>query len=167
MLAMAAAASAKGLNSHLKDLNGKRLELAELNNGRTLVISFWATWCKPCCSELKHFQKLHETYSDSGVGFLGVCVNEARDQGKVKAFLAGNRYSFQVALDPEQQAMRKFGLKDVPGVFILDETGRIAWRHSGYKPGDEVAMEEEIRKNLKRAITDSAKAEPAGEGRTE
>ncbi len=167
MMAMAAAAPGQGLSVRLKDLDGKRLELSDRFQGRPLVVSFWATWCKPCCRELKHFQKLYEAYADSGIGFLGICVNEAKDQGKVKAFLAGNRHDFPVAMDPEQQAMRKFGLRDVPGSFILDKGGRIVWSHFGFKEGDEALLEGEIRKLIKRSEPDSASCEPSKKGQAE
>ncbi len=157
----------QGLNARLKDMEGKRVEISDLYRARPLVVSFWATWCKPCCLELRHFQKLYETYADSGVGFLGVSINEAKDQSKVRAFLAGNRYGFPTLLDPEQQAMRKFGLKDVPGSFILDTNGRVVWSHFGFKEGDEALLAEEIKKQIKRAGPDSARAEPSGEGQAE
>lgn len=165
IMALASAVPGQGLNVRLKDPDGKRVELSDLYQGRPLVVNFWATWCKPCCRELEQYQKLYQAYADSGVGFLGICVNEAKDQGKVKAFLAGNRYGFPVALDPEQQAMRKFGLKDVPGSFVIGKDGRIAWSHYGFKPGDEALMEEEIRKHMKRPAPDSSGAgQPSEEG---
>jgi peroxiredoxin len=163
----AAAAMGQGLNARLKNLEGKKVELSDLYRSKPLVVSFWATWCKPCCRELKHFQTLYETYADSGIGFLGICVNEAKDQSKVRAFLAGNRYGFPTILDPEQQAMRKFGLKDVPGSFILDTNGRAVWSHFGFKEGDEALLAEEIKKQIKRAGPDSARVEPSGEGQAE
>ncbi len=164
---MAAAAMGQGLNARLKDLEGKKTEFSDLYREKPLVVSFWATWCKPCCRELKHFQKFFETYDDSGVGFLSVCVNEAKDQSKVRAFLAGNRYNFPTLLDPEQQAMRKFGLKDVPGSFILNTEGRIVWSHFGFKEGDEMLLESEIKKLIKRTGPDSARLEPSREGQVE
>lgn len=167
LLVLATITPGQVINLRLKNLEGKKVELAELYKTRPLVVSFWATWCKPCCAELKHFQKLYETYADSGVGFLGICINEAKDQGKVKAFLAGNRYDFPAAFDPEQQAMRKFGLKDVPGSFMLDSDGKIVWNHFGFKEGDEALLAEEIKKMIKRADPDSARSEPSGEGQAE
>jgi thiol-disulfide isomerase/thioredoxin len=34
---------------------------------KTLVINFWATWCRPCVEELPDFEKVNEEYADENV----------------------------------------------------------------------------------------------------
>lgn len=140
------------LDTPLKDLEGKKILLSELCRQQPLVISFWATWCKPCQAELKQLHKLCQVYADSGIAFLAVSIDAARDQTKVKSLVSGNGYSFVTALDQEQRAMKKFGFNDVPGTVILNSQGEIVWKHSGYKPGDELKLEEQI-KNLLISLT--------------
>ena len=161
----AANAPGQGMNIRLKDLDGKKVELADLHKGRPLVVTFWATWCKPCQEELRQLHLLHQAYADSGIGFLAVSIDEARDQGKVRSLVAGSRFAFPVALDPEQRALKRFGFNDVPGTVIINNEGGIVWKHSGYRPGDEAKLEEEIRKLIKRAQPDSARPEPGEGGR--
>ena len=37
----------------VKTIDGKIINTANLsNNGKPMIISFWATWCKPCKKEL-------------------------------------------------------------------------------------------------------------------
>lgn len=46
----------------LKDINGNTVNTAEIGkDGKPVIISFWATWCKPCKRELK---AIHEVYPD-------------------------------------------------------------------------------------------------------
>ena len=61
-LVMALPALADLPSVQLKDMNGNAINTAELSNdGKPFVISFWATWCKPCQRELK---AIHEVYAD-------------------------------------------------------------------------------------------------------
>ena len=49
-------------NINLKDVNGDTKNLSKFsNNGKPMIISFWATWCKPCKAELN---TIAEEYDD-------------------------------------------------------------------------------------------------------
>jgi thiol-disulfide isomerase/thioredoxin len=165
-MVLAANAPGQGINVRLKDLDGKKVELADLYKSRPLVVTFWATWCKPCQEELRQLHLLHQAYADSGIGFLAVSIDESRDQGKVRSLVAGSRFAFPVALDPEQRALKRFGFSDVPGTAIIGGAGEVVWKHAGYRPGDEAKLEAEIRKLVKRAEPESSSVNPEEE-RTE
>ncbi len=49
--------------------------LLNRKNGKTYVVNFWATWCKPCVAELPYFERLGEKYKDSGVEVVLVSLD--------------------------------------------------------------------------------------------
>ena len=131
---------AAGVNFRLKDLEDKKVELAQQLKKGPALVSFWATWCHPCQDELKFLQRLYQQYSDSGLAFYAVSVDGARDRGRVKAAVKGRGITLPVLLDPEQEVQKAFGLSEVPGLFIISTKGEIIYRHLGYKPGDEAEI---------------------------
>jgi peroxiredoxin len=139
-------ACAGELNFKLKPLEGKgKIELSKTLESGPVLAAFWATWCHPCQDELVQIQKIYEVYRDSGISFFAISIDDAKTAGKVKTVAAGKRLTIPILLDPEQEAMQAFGLSNVPGVFIVGQEGKLLYQHIGYKPGDEVGLEENIK----------------------
>ena len=123
----------------LKDLEGKTVNTAELSNdGKPFVISFFATWCKPCNRELK---AIHEQYADwqeeTGMKVIAVSIDQAQNINKVKPMVDGEGWEYEVLLDPNSEFRRAMGVQMIPHVFIIDGKGKIAESRSGYTDGAE------------------------------
>ncbi len=132
----------------LKDLAGKSVNTAQLSNhGKPMIISFWATWCKPCMRELK---AIHELYADwqeeTGVRMVIVSIDAAQDAQKVKPLVDGFGWEYDVLLDPNGDFKRAMNVQAIPHVFILDGKGNIVHNHSGYTDGSEEEIYEIIKK---------------------
>lgn len=135
----------------LKDINGNTVNTAEISNdGNPVIISFWATWCKPCKRELK---AIHEVYPDwqdeTGVKLIAVSIDEAQNVQKVKPLVDGFGWEYEVLLDPNGEFKRQMGVTDVPHAFIIDGEGNVVYNHKGYVDGGEEEMIEVLR-NLKK-----------------
>ncbi|MCR5050756.1 MAG: TlpA family protein disulfide reductase [Paludibacteraceae bacterium] len=130
----------------LKDINGKTVNTAELSNGKPVIISFFATWCKPCLRELKAIDELYADWQDeTGVTMYIVSTDQGQDSKKVKPFVEGYGWEYKVLLDPNGDFKRAMNVQSIPHLFIIDSKGKIVYNHVGYSDGNE----KEIKKYLK------------------
>ncbi|HSQ92287.1 MAG TPA: redoxin domain-containing protein, partial [Nitrospiraceae bacterium] len=57
----------------LADLDGKSQSLSQYR-GKIVLLNFWATWCKPCTTEMPAMQTIYDKLRDKG--FVVLAVNE-------------------------------------------------------------------------------------------
>jgi thiol-disulfide isomerase/thioredoxin len=57
----------------LIELEGKSQSLSRYR-GKIVLVNFWATWCKPCTTEMPAMQKMYDKLREKG--FIVLAVNE-------------------------------------------------------------------------------------------
>lgn len=152
VVALTALSAAAALPSvTLKDINGKTVDTATLSNdGKPMVISFFALWCKPCNRELKAISEVYDEWQEeTGMKLIAVSIDEAQNEQKVKPFVESKGWEYEVLLDPNGEFKRQMGVNDIPHVFIIDGEGNIVWNHQGYVDGGEEDILEEVKKFTK------------------
>ena len=149
MVVAAVALHAQVPNVQLKNINGKTVQTASIanNGGKPVIISFWATWCKPCLRELK---AIHEVYADwqdeTSVKMYIVSIDQAQDANKVKPLVDGFGWEYEVLLDPNGDFKRAMNVQNVPHVFVINGKGKIVYNHAGYVDGGEEDIREALEK---------------------
>lgn len=137
----------------LKDINGNNVDTATLSNdGNPFVISFFATWCKPCLRELKAVHEVLPDWQDeTGVKVIAVSIDEAQNEQKVKPLVEGKGWSqdYTVLLDPSGEFKRQMNVNDIPHVFVVDGQGNVVWNHQGYVDGGEEDILEAVKGAMK------------------
>lgn len=134
--------------AQVKTLDGKTVSTSTFtNDGKPMIIDFWATWCKPCVAELN---AISEDYADwkaeTGVKLIAISIDDARTMASVAPFVAGKGWDYEVFLDPNSDFRRAMNVNNVPHTFLLDGNGKIVAQHNTYAPGDETKLYEEIKK---------------------
>lgn len=126
-------------------IDNKELTFSEILQNGPLLVNFWALWCKPCRSEMKHLDAIFLKYKENGLTILGVNQDSPRSLAKVKAFVSTHKINYPVITDPNQEIFQKFNGQSIPLNVLFDKNGNVVFTHIGYLPGDEVALEKEIK----------------------
>lgn len=138
-------------NVTIKDINGKAVNISKLSNdGNPIVITFWATWCAPCIKEHNALSDVYDDWQDeTGVKIYSVSIDDSRSTAKVKPFVDGKGWDFNVLLDVNGDLKRAMNVSNPPHTFLVDGKGKIVYQHSGYVEGAEDELFEEIKKLVK------------------
>ena len=135
----------------LKTLDGKTINANTfLNNGKPMIIDFWATWCKPCKKELDAIAEVYEEWQkETGVKLIAISTDDSRSSGRAGADVKTHGWTYEVYLDSNQDFKRALNVGDIPQVFIIDGAGNIVWSHNGYVDGSEATIYEILKKVAK------------------
>jgi len=126
-------------SAEVKTLEGKTINTNTISNdGKPIVISFWATWCKPCVKELSAIDEVYTDWVDeTGVKLIAVSIDNARSMKRVAPYVNGKAWEYEILLDPNGEFKRAMNVVNVPHTFIIDGNGKIVYQHTTYATGDE------------------------------
>lgn len=99
---------------------GRRVSLNSLK-GKVVLISFWATWCRECRSEMPALAKLHRELGDHGLSVLG--ANYREDTQVIQQYAKELNLTFPLLLDPNGKIKASFGVVGLPTTFLIGRNG--------------------------------------------
>lgn len=107
-------------------LNGGTVSLGALQ-GQPVVISFWATYCAVCRTELPQLVEAAQAHP----GVVLMLVDERDDTDSARAFLAGLRLHPLTGLDTDGRVGSKYGVTGLPATFFVRADGTLAGAYLG------------------------------------
>jgi thiol-disulfide isomerase/thioredoxin len=125
----------------LQDLNGQEVSLSALRD-KVVLLSFWATSCSPCRSELPLLAKLERDWSEKGVVLARITDEPAQ---VVDQFLKRTRQNFSSLVNGEAVA-KQYGVRGVPTLVVIDKGGKIVAYDMGEL--DETALLARLKRGL-------------------
>lgn len=117
----------------IMDLEGSMVSLSDrLEDGKPIVLNFWATWCGPCTSELPAFNKAAADYADE-ITFMMINLTDGQVETVpgVREFLTENGYSLPVYFDQKGSASGPYGASSIPLTYFITSDGMVAGGHMG------------------------------------
>ena len=113
----------------LRSLDDQSIDLASYK-GKTIFLNFWATWCKPCITEMPSIERAKQILSKENIVFLAAS-DESFD--KIRKFKEKHEFTFLfVRLESGLETLNIYSLPTTfvfspEGELVINEVGAKAW----------------------------------------
>lgn len=122
-------------NTVFKTVEGYDWSLSE-HRGKTLLVNQWASWCGPCKAQLQLIQKLKEGMAGrNDIVFIALSLDD--DRQKAKRTLQALGVNSTLLFTDRHRPIARDSAAIVPITFIVDRSGRIRKRTTGFVPAKE------------------------------
>ena len=124
----------------LQTIDGNDLNLAD-QDGRVLLVNFWATWCAPCRKEIPDLIDLQNDLGDEGLTVVGISLDQ-EGESAVRSFMSDYDFNYPVVVDPRGRTEQGFGATyGLPTTFVVSPDGEVVKRVLGIFPTEQLRPE--------------------------
>ena len=134
-----------------------------------VVMSFFATWCKPCMKELPILEEVYQKYKDERVKFFLIDITEAtrsnpgtvygmsyKDVPVAGPFLKKKGVTMQILFDNRGTAMKRYNAQTLPRLFMVDGYRTVTFKKRGFPDGEgaDVKFTKDISVEIERLLSE-------------
>lgn len=117
-------------NVEFTTITGERGRLADFR-GHPVLVTFWASDCRVCLSEIAGLGELHREFSGDGFQLLAIAM-DYDVPSRVVDLVRLRRLPYRVVLDSSARLATAFErVKGVPTTFLIAPDGDIRYRVAG------------------------------------
>lgn len=150
ILAAAAVCSAQDISPDIavKDLSGTSALMKDVLKDDVVIVSFWATWCKPCQNELDALAEIEDSWADR-LRVVAISIDDARSVARVRSTVKAKMWPYEVYTDENSELAKSLNISSIPFVMIVAD-GKTVYSHTGYTPGSERLLVEKALSFIKK-----------------
>ena len=118
--------------------NNRKLRKPSIQPDRHVVLfTFFAAWCPPCVEQLQPLEEVFQKYKDEKIKFFIIDeTDHTGNAGVTKSLLADNKINIPY-LEDNWKVSRRYGIKGIPTIFIVDKYGIIQNIRVGFSKEDQ------------------------------
>lgn len=112
----------------LSSISGDRLAAQQLSD-KSVVVTFFASWCPPCRKEFQVLNRLRKEFSSNDLTIVAVNVFEDfndNDETRLKQFLNDTAPQFHVVSGTDKTKQQFGKINRIPTLFVFDRQGQPA-----------------------------------------
>lgn len=109
-------------------IGGEQLRFPEGYRGKVVLVTFWATWCPKCKTEMPFWRDVYKVYHDQGLEIIGIATDKNRKtpMSTVAEFVQKNELIWPVVYEDSTDLANVYEITSVPTLFLIDgDTGEI------------------------------------------
>jgi thiol-disulfide isomerase/thioredoxin len=130
----AVATSEEAPDFALRTLQNQNLRLSEFR-GEVVLLNFWASWCGACRQAMPSLNDMYGKYRLAGLVMLSVNVED--DFRRATSMAKSLSIAFPVLLDERREVSKSLRIELMPTTLLIDRSGVIRYRYTGYNLNDE------------------------------
>lgn len=139
-------------DTKVENQKGEIISTRSLSTGKPMIISFWATTCKPCIQELNAInEQIEDWREEADFDVVAVATDDSRSISRARAMATGFGWeeNFICIYDKNKDFSRAMNVMQTPQAFVVDGQGKVVFSHTGYTPGSELELFEKVKELCK------------------
>jgi peroxiredoxin len=128
----------------LPALSGETVSLADYRGKKTVVVSYWASWCGPCKVELPELREFYQRYHKADANFEILAISIDEQKADAEKYAAAEKLPFPVLFDPQSKTADAYSVQGIPTLFVIDKSGKIVHAHAGLEQAMQIQLMGEL-----------------------
>ena len=112
----------------LRTIDGEEIRLNRFEGKKFVHITFWATWCPACRTEVPEIKKLYQAVGDKPFEILSVSVGVNDSIKKVRKFQEQKQLPYKILFDESGMVSQQYGVMGIPTHIVIDKDGKVIAR---------------------------------------
>jgi peroxiredoxin len=121
-------------------LGGDTVSLADYRGKKTVVVSYWASWCGPCKVELPELREFYKRHHKADANFEILAISIDEQKADAEKYAAAEELPFPVLFDPQSKTAEAYSVEGIPTLFVIDKSGKIVHAHAGLEQAMQIQL---------------------------